>query len=149
MFFFVFLSQTIEKQIPMIEQLLCQLFSGQCQLKSLRLDISNDFLDGSIHQCLPSNSHLTSKFTHYELQSCCITLRYLYIQLNQPCFLENLIEYVPNLEQMSVQFHSSLKFNSSWETNVETLRQSKENWFSKVRNKRENYVLFYFMNFSK
>jgi hypothetical protein len=114
----------------MIKQLLCQLFSGQCQLKSLRLDISNEFTNGDIHECLTSNSYL---FILNQPQSCCMTLRRLFLRVKYTYFLENLIEHVPNLEQMSVQFDYSLKFNSLWKSNIETSRQSNENWFNKVR----------------
>jgi hypothetical protein len=131
----------------MIEQFLCRLFSAQCQLKSLRLDISSDFIHGSIHRCLASNSYFSSDFIQYQLESCCVTLRRLHIRLQSTYVLENLIEHLPNLEQMSVQFVFSLGFDSSRNWNVKTLRQSNENWFSKVRNKKKN-DLFYVVNFS-
>ncbi|CAF1547975.1 unnamed protein product, partial [Didymodactylos carnosus] len=81
---------------------------------------------------LASNSDLSSNLIQYQRQSCNITLRRLHIRLNQTCFLENLVEYVPNLEQMSFEFYSSLKFNSLWKSNVETLKKSNENWFKKI-----------------
>ncbi|CAM4966703.1 unnamed protein product [Rotaria socialis] len=99
-----------ERQIAMMGQLLCKIFSAQCQLKTLRLDISNVFKSGRTHQCLESKPYLSSDSTQHELQSYCMTLRYLYIRLNQTCFLENLIEHVPNLEQLSVEFHYLPKF---------------------------------------
>jgi hypothetical protein len=119
----------MERQITMIEQLLCQLFSGQCQLASLRLDISNVLRSDSIHRCLD----LSSNSIQHELQSYCITLRCLYIRLNQTWFLENLIEHLPNLQQMSIEFLYSLKFNSFEKSNDEIFRRSSENWFNKVR----------------
>jgi hypothetical protein len=121
--------------MTMIKQLLSQLFSGQCRLTSLRLDISNEFTEGDIHRCLASNSCLSSNFIRYQSQSYCMTLRHLFIRLKHTCFLENLIEHVPNLEQMSTQFHYSLNFDSLWKSNVEILKQSNENWFNKVRKK--------------
>ncbi|CAF3869168.1 unnamed protein product [Rotaria sp. Silwood1] len=66
----------------MIKQLVCQLFSEQCQLKSLRLDISDEFINTDIHTCLASNSYLSSNFIRYQPQSCCMTLRRLFIRLN-------------------------------------------------------------------
>jgi hypothetical protein len=117
----------------MIKQFLCQLFSGQCQLTSLRLDISNEFRWGAIHRCLSSNSDLSPHFIQYQLQSCNITLHRLHIRLNHSDFLESLIEYVPNLEQISVEFDTSLKFDTLSKSNIEALRQSNENWFNKVR----------------
>ncbi|CAF3392948.1 unnamed protein product [Rotaria socialis] len=116
----------------MMGQLLCKIFSAQCQLKTLRLDISNVFKSGRTHQCLESKPYLSSDSTQHELQSYCMTLRYLYIRLNQTCFLENLIEHAPNLEQLSVEFHYLLKFGSCETSNVEILKQSNENWFNKT-----------------
>ena len=117
----------------MIGRLLCKIFSAQCQLKTFRLDISNVFKSGSIYECFESNSYLSSNSIQQELQSYCVTLRYLYIRLNRTYFLENLIEHVPNLEQLSVEFHYLLKFGSFETSNIETLKQSNENWFNKVR----------------
>ncbi|CAF3950427.1 unnamed protein product [Rotaria sordida] len=116
----------------MIEQLLRQLFSARCQLTSLRLDISNEFRYGGIHGCLASNSHLFSNFIQCQFSSCCVTLRRLHIRLNQTRFLESLIEHVPNLEKIFVEFHSSLNNASSWSSNVEILKESNGNWFNKV-----------------
>ncbi|CAF0967810.1 unnamed protein product, partial [Rotaria sordida] len=116
----------------MIKQLLCQLFSAQCKLKSLRLDISNEFRDGVIHHCLPSNSYHSSNFIQCQLQSCCTTLRRLHIRLNQTCFFENLIEYVPNLEEMSVEFDDTMGSYALRTLNIESLSQSNGNWFNKV-----------------
>ncbi|CAF4706342.1 unnamed protein product [Rotaria sp. Silwood1] len=112
----------------MIKELVCRLFSAQCQLKSLRLDISNEFRCGFIHRCLSSNSDLSPNL----IQSCNITLRRLHIRLNHALFLESLIEYVPNLEQISVEFDGSLKFDTLWKSNIESLKQSNENWFNKI-----------------
>ncbi|CAF1494230.1 unnamed protein product [Rotaria sp. Silwood1] len=42
------------------------------------------------------------------------------------------MEYVPNLEQISVEFDSSLEFDTLWKSNIEVLRQSNENWFNKI-----------------
>ncbi|CAF4496811.1 unnamed protein product, partial [Rotaria sp. Silwood2] len=115
-----------------IKQLLCQLFSGRCRLKSLRLDISNEFTSGDIHKCLVGNSYFSSNFIVNQCESCCMTLRRLFIRLKYTFFLENLIEHVPNLEEMSVQFEYSLNFDSLWELNIETSSQSNENWFNKI-----------------
>ncbi|CAF5011986.1 unnamed protein product, partial [Rotaria sp. Silwood1] len=115
----------------MIKQLLCQIFSAQCQLTYLRLDISNDRTDSNIHECLTSNSNLSSNLIQYQLHSCCMTLRRLHIRLNQTCFFENLIEHVPNLEQISVEFDYSLGSYALWQSNIELLRRSNGNWFNK------------------
>lgn len=126
----------------MIEQFVCRLFSSQCQLKSLRLDIGNDFVIGRIHLCLAPNSYLSSNSIQYQLESCCITLRRLHIRLQCTSVLENLIEHLPNLEKLSVEFVLSLELNSSWKRNVETLRQSNKNWFCKVRTKKKQKLPF-------
>ncbi|CAF1467160.1 unnamed protein product [Rotaria sordida] len=123
-----------EKQLAMIEQLLCQLFSSQCELTSRRLDINDNFEGGSIHRYLLSNSNFSSNFLPYQFRSYCMTLHHLYIRLNQTYFFHNLIEHVPNLEQMSVQFNCSLRSYSYVLTtsNIENLSQSNENWFNKI-----------------
>ncbi|CAF4236636.1 unnamed protein product [Rotaria sp. Silwood2] len=118
--------------MTMIEQLLCKIFSAQCKLRYFRLDISNGFRDGNIHRCLESSSYVSLNSIQHELQSYCMTLRYLYIRLNQTCFLENLIEHVPNLEQLSVEFHYLLKFGSFDKSNAEMLKSSNENWFNRL-----------------
>jgi hypothetical protein len=117
----------------MIKQLLCQLFSAQCKLKSLRLDISNEFRDGVLHQSLPSNSYHSSNFIQCQLQSCCTTLRRLHIRLNQTCFLENFIEFVPNIEEISVEFDDTMDSYALSASNMESVNQLNENWFNKVR----------------
>ncbi|CAF4388385.1 unnamed protein product, partial [Rotaria sordida] len=44
----------------------------------------------------------------------------------------SLIEHVPNLKKIFVEFHSSLNNASSWSSNVEILKESNGNWFNKV-----------------
>ncbi|CAF1326804.1 unnamed protein product [Rotaria magnacalcarata] len=108
----------------MMKQLVGLLFSGQCQLKSLQLDINNHLLKKDIHHCLTS---------HYDpSMDRCFTLWHLDVRMACTCLLENLIERVPNLERLSVHFQSSLNFDSLWETNPDRLEQSNENWFSKI-----------------
>ncbi|CAF4748090.1 unnamed protein product, partial [Rotaria sp. Silwood2] len=62
----------------------------------------------------------------------CFTLLHLDIRIEYTCFLENLIEHVPNLEQLSIEFQFSLKFDSLWKSNFEILKQSNENWLNKI-----------------
>ncbi|CAM4795683.1 unnamed protein product [Rotaria magnacalcarata] len=113
-----------KKQTSMMKQLFGLLFSGQCQLKSLQLDINNHFLNKDIHHCLTS---------HYDRSmDRCFTLRHLDVRMACTCLLENLIERVPNLERLSVHFQSSLNFDSLWKTNPDRLEQSNENWFNKI-----------------
>lgn len=113
----------IEQQEKKIAELICQLFSGQCQLKSLRLDISNEFQDDVIHQYL-TNSNPFSCLNTNRIQSSCRTLTYLHIRLNKIYILENLIEHLPNLEQLFIESSSTLVFHPE---------QLKKNWFDKVR----------------
>ncbi|CAF4024654.1 unnamed protein product, partial [Rotaria sordida] len=121
-------------EMIMIKQFLCKLFSDQCQLISFRLDISNESRDGSIHRCLSSSFYIFSNLISYQHQSYCVTLRYLYIRINQIRFLEDLIEHVPNLEKLSVELDCSLGSFASWrKSNVEILKQSKTNWFNKIQ----------------
>ena len=114
----------------MIEKLLRIIFSEKCQLECLQLDISEEYQSGPLHQCLSTNSS-GSIPTHP--RSKCITLRRLDVRLNSTCFLRDLIEYVPNLEQLSVQLISSLDIYLSHERQIEALGKSNENWFNKVR----------------
>ncbi|CAF0879798.1 unnamed protein product [Adineta steineri] len=114
----------------MFQQLLNEIFSNKCQLISLELDITQSFY--SIHQCLNSDSHLQSKTIFNEYQSYCLTLRRLHIRLDYRCFLEHLIEHVPNLEQLSVHFQSSLDKIFVSASNIETLVLSNGNWYNKI-----------------
>jgi hypothetical protein len=111
----------------MFAKIVCQMFSGLCQLTSLELDISirNSYYD--IDQYL--KSHTISN----ELQSYCITLRRLNIRLEYRCFLEYIIERVPNLEQLSVLFQYSLWSYNGFNSNIQQTIPSNENWFNKVR----------------
>ena len=111
----------------MLIKFLCKLFSSRCQLTTLRLDISKELTGGMIHRYLASNSYLCQH------QSCCITLRHLFIRLKHTSVLENIIQHVPNLEQMSLQYDSSLVLDPLWKSHVETLKKSNGNWFNKVR----------------
>ncbi|CAF2983536.1 unnamed protein product, partial [Rotaria sp. Silwood2] len=110
----------------MLIEFLCKLFSSRCQLKTLQLDISKELTNGMIPRYLASNSFLC------QYQSCCITLRHLFIRLERKSVLENIIQHLPNLEQISVQFDSSLVLRPLSKSNVETLKNSNGNWFNKV-----------------
>ncbi|CAF4889946.1 unnamed protein product, partial [Rotaria sp. Silwood1] len=106
----------------MFKQILCQIFSNQCQLTSLQLDITK--LSYEIHQSLNSHSYVSINKISNEFPSYCITLRHLYIHLNHICFLEHLIEYVSNLEQLSVHFHNSLIDKYYRNSNINILKLS-------------------------
>ena len=126
------------------KKFLYQLFSVQCQLTTLRLDVGNELMDGIIHRRLKSNSDLSSNFIPCQPQSCCRTLRRLFIRLKYTLFLEHIIAHVPNLEQMSIQFDSSLELDPLWKFHVETPRKSNRKWSNNVR----KIIFFYFINFS-
>jgi hypothetical protein len=107
----------------MFRQVLCQIFSHRCLLTSLQLDIRKSFY--SIHQCLKT---IPDRFESY-----CTTLRRLHIRLDYTCFLEDLIDYVPNLEQISVHFRSLKRDNELYDSNIQSLLLPNGNWFNKVR----------------
>lgn len=117
------------------KELISKLFSDQCQLKSLRLDISSNYGNDGIHGCLNPNSSPSSNSIQHQDQPCCLTLRHLYIRLNHRCFLDNLFDRVPNLEEISLEFVNSLDSYVLRKSNVELLKQSNGNWFNKVREK--------------
>ncbi|CAF3660703.1 unnamed protein product [Rotaria sp. Silwood1] len=116
-----------EKVQRMFKQLLCKIFSDQCQLTSLKLDITKSF--NSIHQCLNLQSHLEPNTIS---KSCCLTLRRLCIHIDHKCFLEHLIEHTPNLEQLSVHFRNFLFNNDHPDSDTQALIISNGNWFNKI-----------------
>ncbi|CAF4694543.1 unnamed protein product, partial [Rotaria sp. Silwood2] len=126
------LSTTIsnrEKKINMYRQILCQIFSDRCQLTFLQLDINKFY---SMHQCLKTRqSHLPLNTVLDGYKSYCITLRDLYIRLDYTCFLEDLIEYVPNLEQLSVDLENLKRDNESYDENIQSPILTDGNWFNK------------------
>lgn len=129
----------IEKQLFMVKQLLRRLFSSQCQLRTLRLDIDYGLRYDTVLSCLASNSYISTNFIQSQSEFCCVTLRHLHVRLICTFVLENLVQHLPSLEKLSVEFIFSLGFNSSRQWNVETLRQSNENWFNNVRKKMKLY----------
>ncbi|CAF2033763.1 unnamed protein product, partial [Rotaria magnacalcarata] len=120
-----------ENVMVMLEKFLCKIFSGQSQLISLHLDISE--ASSSIHQCLKSRSSTFSSNNIVDLfHSNCLTLRYLHIHSQFPCFFEHLIEHVPNLEQLTICFqHLRINFAESY-SNIQKLVTSNASWSNKV-----------------
>ncbi|CAF1070763.1 unnamed protein product [Rotaria sordida] len=114
----------------MLKQILCQIFSNQCQLTFLQLDIAN--LSYEIHQSLNSRSYVSTNKISNDFQTYSITLRHLHIHLNHICFLEHLIEYVPNLEQLSIHFLNSLLDKYYLDSKINIPKLSNENWFNKM-----------------
>lgn len=118
----------------MIEQVVYQLFSARCNLKFLQLHYINDMNNSSDCRLLASNSSYPSNSIQYGYQcSFCVTLRRLHIRLSRAHLIENLIERLPNIEEMLVEFISSLEFNALRELNHQTLTKSNENWSNKVK----------------
>lgn len=115
----------------MFEQFLCQIFSQQCQLTYLTLDISD--LYGNINQCLKSSSDFRLNINADGSQFYCLTLRHIKIRLNYTCFLEDLIERVPNLVQLSIDCKNLERHYGFSDGDVQNLLRSHGNWFNKVR----------------
>ncbi|CAF3908294.1 unnamed protein product, partial [Rotaria sp. Silwood1] len=115
----------------MYNNLLRQLFSGKCQLTSLRFNIPYDYSSINIHQSLSLFSDLCSHSMFNTAQYCCMTLRYLHIHLNLTCFLEQLIERVPNLERLSVYLPVLWDKDSPSRPPIKRFVQSNEAWFNK------------------
>ncbi|CAF3461795.1 unnamed protein product [Rotaria sp. Silwood2] len=116
----------------MFKQILRQIFSNQCQLTSLQLDISK--LSYEIHQSLNSDFNVsTTNNISNDFQSYCISLHRLHIYLDYTCFLEDLIKYVPNLEQLSVHFRNSLIDKNYLDSNINIPNLSKNNWFNQIK----------------
>jgi hypothetical protein len=123
----------------MIEEVVCQLFSARCNLKSLQLGNINNMSNHFKYRTWVSNSSPPFNSIQYEHQSSCVTLRRLHIRINEADFIENLIERLPNLEEMSVQCFSLSNLDTIRKLNLRTLRKSNENWFNKV-----NEIRFFF-----
>ncbi|CAF3097345.1 unnamed protein product [Rotaria sp. Silwood2] len=115
----------------MLKQLIRQFFSNKSQLTYLRLDIADDNSPINIHQCLTLSPHPASNSLFNKTQNYCLTLRHLYICLKYTCFLEQLIEYIPNIERLSVTFKRRMHFEPRSKSNIETLIKSNGNWFEK------------------
>ncbi|CAF0978547.1 unnamed protein product [Rotaria sordida] len=114
----------------MFQQLLCQIFSDQCQLTSLKLNIKE--IINSVDQCLKSHPSLPSKTVSDGLQSYCTTLRHLDIHLNNADFLEDIIERIPNVEQLSVDLKKLQRYWSPTDSELQSLILPNGNWFDKV-----------------
>ncbi|CAF1482062.1 unnamed protein product, partial [Rotaria sp. Silwood1] len=120
------------KSIIMFKQLIRQLFSDRCQLMFVRLDVADDDPPINIHQCLVLSSHPSTKLISNKIEYGCLTLRHLYIRIKYTCFLEHLIEYIPNIERLSVIFKQSMDMEPRSKSDMEILIKSNGNWFEKV-----------------
>ncbi|CAF1266246.1 unnamed protein product [Rotaria sordida] len=116
----------------MFEEFIRKLFSNKCHLTSLELDISNDDTCVNIHKFLSLSSNINSDVIHNEIVTHCKSLRYLKIDLIDGSFLENLIEHVPNLEILSVQFKYTLMEKLSDEPQMERFTSGIISWYTKM-----------------
>jgi hypothetical protein len=116
----------------MFQELIRQLFSDQCRLTSLRLDIIYVDSYADLYPCLKSRDNLSLYPIINQYQSSCLTLRSLHIHLQYTYFFEHLIEYVPVLEKLYVYFQNSLYIRPRSSSDIETLIQTNGNWFNKV-----------------
>ncbi|CAF4139762.1 unnamed protein product, partial [Rotaria magnacalcarata] len=121
-----------KKLLDMFKHFLCQLFSSQCQLNSLRLDIGSYDID----QCIKIFSDSYYNPISNQFQSSCMTLSRLYIRIKCTYFLEHLIEHIPALERLSVEFNKTLNIQPRSVSLIEQLCQSNGNWYNKVPNLR-------------
>ncbi|CAF5205467.1 unnamed protein product, partial [Rotaria magnacalcarata] len=114
----------------MFEQLLSQIFSGQCQLTSFHLNMTTS--RSAIHHCLKSyRSYLPSTTISDGFQYYCVSLRRLYLQLEYTCFLEHLIDHVLNLEHLSIVFSQLRRGGELYDSNFPRPILSNESWFNK------------------
>ena len=113
----------------MFEHFLCQLFSDQCQLNSLRLDIG----DYTTEQFKIMGTDSYQNLTANQFQSSCTTLSRLYIRLQYTYLLEHLIECSPSLERLTVEFNRTLNIKPRSISFIKKLCKSNGNWCNKVR----------------
>ncbi|CAF4945078.1 unnamed protein product [Rotaria sp. Silwood1] len=118
--------------LHIFKRFLRQLFSSQCQLNSLRLDIDNCTIGYNTDECSELFSHSFHNSIFNEFQSYCTTLSRLHIHIKYTYFLEHLIEYTPALEQLSIKFNKTLNIEPRSESFIEKLSQSNEDWCNKV-----------------
>ncbi len=122
----------LEKLLIMFQEFIRQLFSSECGLTSLRLDLACDDSYLKLHQCLKPRNNLSSHSIFKQYQSRCLTLRRLQIYLEYTCFFEHLVEHVPFLENLYVHFRKSLKIYPRTKIEAEMLIKSNRNWVNKV-----------------
>ncbi|CAF1270449.1 unnamed protein product [Rotaria sordida] len=127
----------------MFQQFLCQIFSNQCQLTYLELDINQAYYN--IYQCLKLPSHSRLNTNTHEFQFYCITLRCLKIHLKYTCFLEDLVERTPNLEQLSVHIQQLQRHSERSDSNIQDSILLNKNWFNKIP-KLECFTMKSFVN---
>lgn len=116
--------------IHLFHQFLSQVLSGKSRLNSFQLGATESFC--GLHQCFTEYSPILSTTIYHEPQSSCLTLRYLNIHLPYICFLENLLERTPNLEQLSIHSEHLLRDTYSIAGSIWRPKLSNTNWHDKV-----------------
>ncbi len=119
--------------MSMLKVFLRQLFSDKCRLTSLELDLSHDDSSNNIHEFFSSCSKMNSNDIRNESLTQCKTLRYLKIDLQSGCLLDDITKHVPALEILSVRFKDSLIDQQSVEPFMKRFASSIVNWYSKVK----------------
>jgi hypothetical protein len=115
----------------MFKEFLTKIFSAKCRLISLELDISNDDSSVDIHRCFLFPSDTYSNIINSGLVTHCMNLRYLHIHLIYGYILEHIIQRVPALEVLSVQFTEKL-IKDSVGFKVKRFAPTLVNWYDKV-----------------
>ncbi|CAF5001661.1 unnamed protein product, partial [Rotaria sp. Silwood1] len=108
----------------MFQEFVRRFFSDKCQLTSLKLDLSIDDFYAHIHHCF--------SLINNEPVMHCMSLRYLHIHLIYGFLFEHIIEHVPNLEILSVQFRNCLVREWSFGLKIETFVPTNVNWYNKM-----------------
>ncbi|CAF3970643.1 unnamed protein product, partial [Rotaria sordida] len=75
-----------------------------------------------------------------------MTLSRLYIRIKYTYFLECLIEHIPALKQLSVEFNKTLNIYPRSELLIENLCQSNGNWYNKLPNLRHFTLKTFILN---
>ncbi|CAM4748523.1 unnamed protein product [Rotaria magnacalcarata] len=127
-----FYSQIIGNLLNIFNRFLRQLFSSQCQLNSLQLDIGNYEIGYDTDECTELFSHSSQNPVFNEFPSFCTTLSRLHIHIKYTYLLEHLIEYTPALERLSIKFNESLDIEPRSGSFIEKLSQSNGDWCNKV-----------------
>ena len=109
----------------MFQEFVRRLFSDKCQLTSLKVDVSINDSNATVH---PYFSLINN-----EIGTHCISLRYLHIHLSSGCLFEHIVEHVPNLEILSVEFQSFLIRQWHPILNTETFLPINADWCNKVK----------------
>lgn len=119
------------KLMSMFKEFLTKMFSDKCQLTSLELDISNDMSNVDIHRCFSFPSNTYSNIINSGLVTHCMNLRYLHIHLMYGSILEHIIQCVPALEVLSVEFTQKL-IKDDVAFKIKRFAPTFVNWYDKV-----------------